>query len=47
VSGAAALALNKWPNLTPAGVRSVLKALASPIVDTALHTENLVNVSGL
>jgi subtilisin family serine protease len=46
VSGAAALALKVWPNLTPAGVRTTLRSAATPLVDTAQHTENLVNVSG-
>jgi subtilisin family serine protease len=47
VSGAAALALKKWPGLSPSSVKTVLKALASPLADTVQHTENLLNVSGL
>jgi subtilisin family serine protease len=47
VSGAAALVLNKWPNLTPASVRVMIMWLATPLANTALHNENLLNVSAL
>jgi len=47
VSGGAALALKKWPGLTPSGVKNTLKLLASPLADTVQHTENLLNVAGL
>jgi subtilisin family serine protease len=45
VSGAAALALQKTPALTPSGVRLELRSLASALPNSVQHVENLLNVS--
>lgn len=45
VSGAAALALKDWPGSTPAGIKNVLKALASPLANTVQHSENLLSIA--
>jgi subtilisin len=45
VAGAAALVLNKFPNLSPSGVKTSLKNAATALPHTVQHSENLVNVS--
>lgn len=47
VAGAAALALEGAPGSAPFAIRDALLGVLTPLGDTALHTEDLLNVAGL